>query len=365
MAPLLPALRAVGIDALVAVTGQHREMLDQVNELFGVTPDVDLGLGRPRQTLAHITSSAVTAVNDVVKRLQPDAVVVQGDTSTTFAAGLASYYEQVPVVHLEAGLRTGKFYSPFPEEMNRRMTTQLATLHLPPTSTSRANLLAEGVAESSVVVTGNTVIDALLDVSSRRPPYELESLAKGVESARRAVLVTTHRRESWGDQMVSSMTAVRDLAKTFHEDLFVLPMHRNPVVREVIEPLLGDQDNVLLVEPLDYAQFVRLMSDSHLVLTDSGGVQEEAPSLGKPVLVMREDTERPEAIQAGTARLIGTERQRVFDEVAMLMEDDVHYASMANAVNPYGDGQAAPRSAAAIGELLGVCERLPDFAVEA
>lgn len=362
MAPLLPALRALGITPIIAVTGQHREMLDQVNELFEIKPHYDLGLGRPRQSLAHIASSAVQAVNDIVRKVRPEAVVVQGDTSTTFAAALASFYEQRPVVHLEAGLRTGNRYSPFPEEVNRRLTTQIASLHLAPTSLNRAHLLAEGVADDSIVVTGNTVIDALLEISSRKLPYTEPGLAELANSGRRMVLITTHRRESWGDRMASAMKAVRSLATRHADVAFVLPMHKNPIVREVVEPLLIDLPNVLLIEPLDYAQFARLLSESYLVLTDSGGVQEEAPSLGKPVLVMREDTERPEAVSSGSARLVGTDAERIFSEASVLLEDQIHYSKMAQARNPFGDGEAGQRCAAAVAALLGVGCRLSDFA---
>lgn len=362
MAPLVSALRDRGIEPVVAVTGQHREMLDQVNELFGIHPKFDLDLGRPRQSLAHITSSSVAAINEVVKEIRPDVVVVQGDTSTTFAGALAGFYEQVPIAHVEAGLRTGKRHSPFPEEINRRLTTQLATLHLAPTAGNRDNLVAERVRAADVVVTGNTVIDALLDISTRQLPFqdpELETLSR---SRRRIVLVTTHRRESWGEPMRGSLGAVRRLAERYRDTTFVLPVHLNPVVRQVVDGALGGVGNVALTAPLDYGQFARLLSRSHLVLTDSGGVQEEAPGLGKPVLVLRDDTERPEAVAAGTARLVGTRADVIYREATTLLDDRAEYARMARATNPYGDGRAAPRSAAAIAALLGIGERMPDFA---
>lgn len=361
LAPLIPALAKSGLDPVVAVTGQHRFMLDQVNDLFGIVPDHDLNLGVPGQSLAQITSSTVVAVNDLVRFLKPDAVVVQGDTSTTFAGALAAFYAQVPIVHLEAGLRTGKRYSPFPEEMNRKMTTQLASLHLAPTPTNRANLMREDTDPLSIVVTGNTVIDALLTVA-RRPVALSDARLEAVGlPPRRLVLVTTHRRESWGEQMRRSMGAVRRLAQDYPECDFVLPMHLNPIVREVVEPAFLNVPNVLLTEPLGYAEFAHILGRATLVLTDSGGVQEEAPGLGKPVLVLRNDTERPEAVSAGTVKLVGTDDELIYRETATLLDDPQAYAAMANAVNPYGDGMAARRCAAAIANMLGVGSRLPDF----
>jgi UDP-N-acetylglucosamine 2-epimerase (non-hydrolysing) len=361
MLPLLPALRSVGIAPQVAVTGQHREMLDQVTRLFGVTPDFDLDLGKLGQSLAHITSAAVQGVNHLVRQVEPDVLVVQGDTSTTVAAAMGAFYEQCPVVHVEAGLRTGKRYSPFPEEINRRLTTQLASLHLAPTPTNRRNLLWENVSEESVVVTGNTVIDALLAIARRDIPFT-DPLLKAVEGdGRRIVLITTHRRESWGPRMLSAMSAVRDLAQKYTDCMFVLPMHRNPIVRQSVEPALSGLRNVLLTEPLPYGDFARLLGLAYVVLTDSGGVQEEAPSLGKPVLVLRDDTERPEAIEAGTVKLVGTDRDVIYAETAALLDDATRYGSMSRAVNPYGDGRAASRSAHAIAALLQLGERIADF----
>lgn len=361
MAPLLPCLKKAGIDPVVAVTGQHRHMLDQVNRLFGITPDFDLDLSRPRQTLAHVTSTALAALNEVVREVMPDVVVVQGDTSTTLAGAMAAFFEQVPVAHVEAGLRTWRRYSPFPEEGNRRMTTQLATLHLAPTTTNRKNLELEGVEPSAICVTGNTVVDALLDVSSREVEFDDKALRRTANSGERIVLVTTHRRESWGSQMRESMLAVRRLADDYPDVRFVFPMHLNPSVREVVQPVLDGASNVLLIEPLEYAHFARLLKRAHLVLTDSGGVQEEAPGLGKPVLVLRDDTERPEAVHAGTVRLVGTSGERIYSEASRLLDDDQAYAAMANAVNPYGDGEAAPRSAAAMASMLGIGRSLPEF----
>lgn len=346
MAPIVTALEASRVlRAEVVVTGQHREMLDQVNSLFGIVPVEDLDIIAPRQTLEQITVRALTGLSAVMRVRRPDAVVVQGDTTTAFVATLAAFYQKIPVVHVEAGLRTANVYNPFPEEINRRLTSQMATLHLAPTPVSRSNLLAENVRPESIVVTGNSVIDALHEIVARRLPYSdpaLEALSGPV------VLVTAHRRESWGEPMARVAQAIGELAARFPTTSFVLPAHLNPVVREVLLPPLRGLANVLITEPLEYGQFCRLMQDSTLILTDSGGVQEEGPSLGKPVLVMRETTERPEAVTAGTVRLVGTDRAAIVEQVARLLTDPAYYATMANAVNPYGDGQAARRSITAI-----------------
>lgn len=355
MAPLVTALqRSAVFEPLVAVTAQHRGMLDQVLDLFSITPDVDLDIIQPRQTLAGITARALTGLEPAIADLAPDAVVVQGDTTTTFVGALAAFYRQLPVVHVEAGLRTLDRYSPYPEEINRRLTTQLATLHLAPTATSEANLLREGVAASDIVVTGNTVIDALLEVVARRAPYGDPVLDGLDDDPRRVVLVTAHRRESWGPPMESIGRAVARIAKADPDLLVVFPIHRNPVVREAIEPALAGLENVRVIEPLDYGGFSRLMQRAAVILTDSGGVQEEGPSLGKPVLVLRESTERPEAVDAGTVRLVGTDEDTIVEATEQLLHDPAAYARMANAVNPYGDGAAAERSVAAIAHHFGL-----------
>jgi UDP-N-acetylglucosamine 2-epimerase (non-hydrolysing) len=365
MAPLVAALEAdERVEPIVAVTGQHREMLDQVNALFGIVPTHDLDLMAPGATLAEITARTVLATSDLLRRTRPDVVVVQGDTTTVLATGLAAFYEHIPVVHLEAGLRTVDVRSPFPEEANRRLTAPLADLHLAPTATSRANLVRESVDAARVPVTGNTVIDALHWTTAQPVEFADRRVAALVDEAgsgRDLLLVTSHRRESWGPRMAETMTAVRDLARDRPDLQVLLPMHRNPVVREVIEPLLGRLDNVLLTEPLDYHQFAHALACATVVLTDSGGVQEEAPSLGKPVLVMRDTTERPEAVEAGTVRLVGTHGATIRAAVDELLDDPEAYADMANAVNPYGDGRAAERCVAAIAELLGIGHRAPDF----
>jgi UDP-N-acetylglucosamine 2-epimerase (non-hydrolysing) len=360
LAPVVGALaEAPDLDPVVAVTGQHRAMLDQVNALFGIEPQVDLDVITPRQTLVELTRRVLAGVTGVLHDVRPDALVVQGDTTTTFVAALAAFYEQVPVVHVEAGLRTQHRYDPFPEELNRRLTSQLASLHLAPTATARDNLLADGIRAADVSVTGNTVIDALLDVVARDLPIDdpaLRSLDGGP-----LVLVTSHRRESWGQPMARTATAIARLAKEFEDVTFLLPAHLNPTVREVLLPPLEGLRNVVVTEPLGYADFARAMAASTVVLTDSGGVQEEAPGLGKPVLVLRETTERPEAVTAGTVRLVGTDEQLIVDEVARLLTDQSAYDAMARAVNPYGDGQAAPRVRAAVEHYFGLGDAAPDW----
>lgn len=347
------------LTATVVVTGQHREMLDQVNELFGIRPAHDLDIIRPRQSLEDITVRALSGLGAVIRSERPDMVAVQGDTTTSFVAALAAFYEQVPVVHVEAGLRTSNRYSPFPEEINRRLTSQIASLHLAPTPMSRANLLAENIAPNKITITGNTVIDALFNVVRRRVPFTDSALER--LAGRRIVLITTHRRESWGEPMARSARAIARLARSFPDAVFVLPAHLNPVVRELLLPRLADLPNVVITDPLPYGQFARLMQESHLILTDSGGVQEEGPSLGKPVLVMRDTTERPEAVKAGTVRLVGTDENLIIDEATRLLVDEEYYLSMANAVNPYGDGHAARRSTQSIEHFFGVGMAPEDF----
>ena len=362
MAPLVKALEAADkLEPVVAVTGQHREMLDEVNALFGITPAHDLDLMRRGASLTEITTSALTATSQLIERVAPDAVVVQGDTTSAFTGALASFYNQVPVVHLEAGLRTGNIYSPFPEEVNRRLTAPLSALHLAPTPTSRANLEREGIDPTTITVTGNTVIDALLTSTSVHPAFRDPRVPQLLSAGGPILLVTTHRRESWGAPMEGTMAAVREVAERHPEVQVLLPMHRNPTVRNVVEHVLGRQGNVLLTDPLSYHEFAHALKPTKVVLTDSGGVQEEAPSLGKPVLVLRDTTERPEAVHAGTVRLVGTGRLAVRDAILELFEDGEAWARMSHAVNPYGDGHAAPRCVAAIEELFGLGRRLPDF----
>jgi UDP-N-acetylglucosamine 2-epimerase (non-hydrolysing) len=362
MAPIVSALQeSAHFDCIVTVTGQHREMLDQVNELFGIVPDHDLNILRQGQTLSAIMTRTIDGLETLFAASRPDAVVVQGDTTTSTAAAIAAFYHGIPVVHVEAGLRSGDLLSPFPEEANRKITSQIARLHLAPTSTSRENLLREGVSPEDIVVTGNTVIDALLATVDKQLPFTDPRLEELATSGRRILLVTTHRRENQGDAMRNMGRALARIADAEPELTIVLPAHKNPVVREAVLPALDGKPNVLVTEPLAYGEFTRLLSVAHVVLTDSGGVQEEAPSLGKPVLVMRENTERPEAVHAGTVLLIGTDEERIVSEVSRLIHDQGHFAAMANAVNPYGDGKAAERTVAAIEELVGVGSRIGEF----
>ncbi len=362
VAPVIKSLDSDNrFEPIVTVTGQHREMLDQVNQLFGINPDHDLDIMRPGATLAELSSRALTATTGILERERPDAVIVQGDTSTAFIAALSAFYQRIPVIHLEAGLRTGNLSSPFPEEANRQLVGRLADLHLAPTSTSKANLVSEAVDPGRIAVTGNTVIDALFDTMRIPVEFRESRVAELVRSGAPLVLVTAHRRESWGEPMREAMIGLREAATRNPEVSWLLPMHRNPGVRKVIEPVLQDLRQVLLCEPLDYHEFCHAMREAHLVLTDSGGVQEEAPSLGKPVLVMRDTTERPEAVEAGTVRLVGTDRAAVTHWLGLLLNDTSAYKEMAHAVNPYGDGRAAARSLAAIAEYFGLGARLPDF----
>jgi len=362
MAPIVSALQESPLfRCIVTVTGQHREMLDQVNELFGIVPDHDLNILQQGQSLSAIMTRTIDGLERLFAVTRPDAVVVQGDTTTSTAAAIAAFYHGIPVVHVEAGLRSGDLLSPFPEEANRKITSQITRLHLAPTSTSRENLLREGISPEDIVVTGNTVIDALLATVDKQLPFtdpRLEELAAG---GRPVLLVTTHRRENQGESMRSVGRALARIADAEPDLVIVLPAHKNPVVREAVLPALEGKANVLVTEPLAYGEFTRLLSRAHIVLTDSGGVQEEAPSLGKPVLVMRDNTERPEALDAGTVKLIGTDEERIVTEVTRLLHDSTHFAAMANAVNPYGDGKAAARTVAAIEELLRVGYRTAEF----
>ncbi|MER5659712.1 non-hydrolyzing UDP-N-acetylglucosamine 2-epimerase [Streptomyces mirabilis] len=362
MAPVIEALdRSPIFRPTVTVTAQHRGLLDQVHALFGVRADHDLDILSERQSLADITVRVLDGLGPLLRNERPEAVLVQGDTTTAFAGALAAFYSQIPVVHLEAGLRTGDRYSPFPEEINRRLATQLASLHLAPTPHARDNLLRDGVPPSSVVVTGNTVIDALLWAVGRKAHYGDPALADLDDTARRVLLVTAHRRESWGSGMESIGSALADLARAEPDLLIVLPLHPNPVVRAAILPQVAHIGSIRLTEPLAYGAFARLMNRAHIILTDSGGIQEEGPGLGKPVLVIRDTTERPEALRAGTSRLVGTDREHIVKQVRLLLHDRAAYAAMAKAVNPYGDGRAADRTVRAIGHWMGLCGRPAEF----
>ncbi|GAA1628675.1 UDP-N-acetylglucosamine 2-epimerase (non-hydrolyzing) [Brevibacterium sanguinis] len=362
VAPLVRAIEAsTELRVRTLVTAQHREMLDQVNELFDIVPDTDLNLMAQGQTLNSIAARVIAELDAALDTEQPDAVLVQGDTTTVMAAAIASFNRGIPVIHLEAGLRSGNLLSPFPEEANRKLTSQVTSLHLAPTQQSRDNLVVEGVDSASVVVTGNTVIDALqIAVDMNVTPSDPD-VADYVRTEGPTLLVTTHRRENLGSAMENIGDALAELAASRPELTILLPAHRNPLVRESVLPRVAPYSNVLVTEPLSYGEFTSVMAASDVVLTDSGGIQEEAPSLGKPVLVMRENTERPEAVEAGSVRLVGTDRERIVSEVSRLFDDPVAYESMARAVNPYGDGAAADRSVAAIAQLLGVGQRIDDF----
>lgn len=362
LAPLIRAIEASTVlRSRTLVTAQHREMLDQVNELFGVVPDNDLNIMARGQSLNGIASRVIGELDSVLEEEQPDAVLVQGDTTTVMGAAIAAFNRSIPVIHLEAGLRSGDLSSPFPEEANRKLTSQISALHLAPTPRSRANLVAEGIDPSAIVVTGNTVIDALhMAVGMNVVPAD-DAVAEYVSADRPKLLVTTHRRENLGSAMEDIGDALAALAEARPDLIILLPAHRNPLVREAVLPRVRNFDNVLVKEPLSYGEFTTVMAASDIVLTDSGGIQEEAPSLGKPVLVMRDNTERPEAVDAGSVSLVGTDTRRIVDEISILLDDANAYRAMAKAVNPYGDGLATARSVAAIEELFGVGRRLEEF----
>lgn len=349
MAPVVLALASdERFDAKVCVTGQHREMLDQVLNLFAIQPEFDLNIMKPGQELTDVTAAILHGMRDVFAQFRPDVVLVHGDTATTFATSLAAFYHQIAVAHVEAGLRTGNLYSPWPEEANRKLTSALAALHFAPTDTSRENLLREGVSADRIVVTGNTVVDALLDVvrrldSDRELARTASEPTSFLDPGRKLILVTGHRRESFGDGFERICQALKEVARQHPLIDIVYPVHLNPNVREPVNRLLSDVNNIHLIEPLDYLPFVHLMSRAHIILTDSGGIQEEAPSLGKPVLVMRDTTERPEAVRAGTVRLVGTDTGIIVRELKRLLVDESAYRAMSRAHNPYGDGQTSKR----------------------
>ena len=361
MAPLVKEFqkRPNEFQTIVCVTGQHREMLDQVLHIFEITPDYDLNIMKQGQDLYDVTARVLLGMRDVLKEARPDVVLVHGDTTTSTAAALAAFYQQIPVGHVEAGLRTHNIYSPWPEEMNRQLTGRLAMYHFAPTPLSRQNLLSEGVQESHITVTGNTVIDALYMVvdkikRDKALDAELEKLLKQsgydvnrLSAGKKLVLITGHRRENFGDGFISMCRAIKTLTEKYPEVDFIYPMHLNPNVRKPIHEVFGEDlsglGNMFFIEPLEYLSFVYLMEKSTIVLTDSGGIQEEAPGLGKPVLVMRDTTERPEALEAGTVKLVGTDYDKIIKEVSALIEDWEYYERMSKAVNPYGDGKACAR----------------------
>ncbi len=331
------------IEPIVAVTAQHREMLDQVLQLFAIKPDYDLNIMTAGQTLYDVTGRALAGLKDVLAEAQPDMVLVHGDTTTTFAGALASFYAQIPVGHVEAGLRTGNKFSPYPEEMNRKLTGAIADIHFAPTSTSKNNLLKENIDPAAIVVTGNTVIDALQTTVKADYRFTDVGLQKALAGGNRLILVTTHRRENLGEPMRHVYQALRKVLENHPDVEAIFPVHKNPKVREIVNEELGKLAQVHLIEPLDYEPFANLMAKVDIVLTDSGGIQEEAPALGKPVLVLRDTTERPEAVDAGTVKLVGTAYDDVLRETSLLLDDIKYYQSMAEAANPYGDGRACER----------------------
>ena len=367
MAPLVQEFRKHPdqYETLVCVTGQHREMLDQVLNIFGIVPDYDLNIMKPGQDLYDVTVRILSGMRDILTRTRSDVVLVHGDTTTSMTVALAAFYQQIPVGHVEAGLRTHNIYSPWPEEMNRQITGRIATYHFSPTPLSRENLLREGIDKSRILVTGNTVIDALYAVVNKMKddvPLQL-SLEKELKAAgydtgrlvteegRRLVLITGHRRENFGDGFLHICRAIKMLSEKYPDVDFVYPMHLNPNVRKPIKEIFGEnrQSNLFFIEPLEYLSFVYLMEKSHIVLTDSGGIQEEAPGLGKPVLVMRDTTERPEALEAGTVKLVGTDYDKIVSEISVLLDDAECYKQMGQAINPYGDGHACRRIVDALG----------------
>lgn len=361
MAPLVKEFQKhpEDFETVVCVTGQHREMLDQVLHIFDIRPDYDLNIMKQGQDLYDVTARVLTGMRDVLKEVSPDIVLVHGDTTTSTAAALAAFYQQIPVGHVEAGLRTYNIYSPWPEEMNRQITGRIATYHFAPTQLSKSNLLKENVSEDKITVTGNTVIDALYWVvdkikSDKKLDAELEAILKDagydvnrLPDGRKLVLITGHRRENFGDGFINMCTAIKDLTQKYPDVDFVYPMHLNPNVRKPIHEVFGEDlsnlGNMFFIEPLEYLSFVYLMEKSDIVLTDSGGIQEEAPGLGKPVLVMRDTTERPEALDAGTVKLVGTDYGKIVNSVSELLDDEDAYEKMSKAVNPYGDGKACGR----------------------
>ena len=350
MCPLVLEMRKYPeyIQPIVAVTAQHREMLDQVLDLFGIVPDYDLNIMTSGQSLYDVTTRALMGLKPVMEEAKPDMVLVHGDTTTTFAGALAAFYAQIPVGHVEAGLRTGNKYSPYPEEMNRKLTGSIADMHFAPTGTSKANLLKENVQPESILVTGNTVIDALQTTVHSDYHFADEDFNKVFATGHKLILMTTHRRENLGEPMRHVYRALKSVLET-HEDVeAIFPVHKNPKVREIVDQELGHLSRVHLIEPMDYEPFANLMAKVDIVLTDSGGIQEEAPALGKPVLVLRDTTERPEAVEAGTVKLIGTAYEDVLRETNRLLDDEKHYRSMAEAANPYGDGKACERIIKAI-----------------
>jgi len=354
-APIIKELQRENqyFDVLTIATAQHRHMLDQVLEVFQITPDYDLNVMEQRQTLAGLTAKTIKGLDEILEKENPDMVLVQGDTTTTFVGSLAAFYRKIPVGHVEAGLRTGDRSNPFPEEINRRLTSCITELHFAPTATSRAALVKEGFDPKTIFITGNSVIDALEYSVREKFRFSVEKLNDIAGESKKIVLITMHRRENWGEPMIGASKAIKALAEQYRDLTFVFPVHLNPVVRDIVYPILSNIGNVHLIEPLDYLDFVNIMSRSHLILTDSGGVQEEGPHFGIPILVLRWVTERPEAVDYGTVKLVGADEDRILESARVLLEDKKEYEKMASAVNPYGDGKAAARTVSIIKNYFG------------
>lgn len=363
MAPLVAELeKREEIESIVCVTAQHRQMLDQVLSIFNITPDVDLNIMKDRQTLTNITAGAIEGLDIAIKEQKPDIVLVHGDTTTTFSGALAAFYNQVPVGHVEAGLRTFDKYSPFPEEMNRRLTGSIAELHFSPTKANRQNLLNEGINEDKIFITGNTVTDAILTTVKEDYVFETEGINEIVNSGKRIIVVTAHRRENLGKPLENICDALLAIANEYPDTEMIYPVHLNPAVREVVFSKLGKVQNIHLIEPVNVLELHNLMARATLILTDSGGLQEEAPTLGKPVIVLREETERPEAVEAGTVKIGGTNTENIINLAKNLLDNPQEYEKMAKAVNPYGDGKASRRTVDAILYHFGVLKEKPsDF----
>lgn len=353
LAPVIfEAQKEPKLETVIVSTGQHREMLDQMLSIFNITPDVDLAVMEERQSLSSITVRIIERLEPVILNYKPDMVVVQGDTSTAFLASLVSFYNKIPVAHVEAGLRSLDIYNPFPEEANRRFISIVSSLNLAPTKKAKENLLREGVREESIIITGNTIVDAVYWIAKDIPE---------IKSDKKIILVTAHRRENWGEPMKELALAIRELVREFTDITFIIPLHKNPIVREIFYEALSNLEQVELLEPLDYPSLIKVMKDSYLILTDSGGIQEEAPTFGKPVLVLRETTERPEGIERGVARLIGMRRESIVDNVKRLLTDQALYTAMSKAGNPYGDGKAGKRVVKAIMYFLGIGKKPDEF----
>jgi len=353
LAPVIfEAQREPSLETIIVSTGQHREMLDQMLKIFGISPDIDLDVMEERQSLSSITVRIIERLDPVILRYKPDMVIVQGDTSTAFLASLVSFYNKIPVAHVEAGLRSFDIYNPFPEEANRRFISVVASLNLAPTKKAKENLLKEGIKEESIIVTGNTIVDAVYWISKDLPE---------ITTDKKLILVTAHRRENWGEPMKELALAIKELVHEFPDIVFIIPLHKNPIVREIFNDILSSVERVKLLEPLDYPSLIGIMKNSYLILTDSGGIQEEAPTFGKPVLVLRETTERPEGVEKGVAKLVGMHKEAIVNSVKELLINKSVYIAMSKAGNPYGDGKAGKRVVKAVMYFLGIGEKPDEF----